>query len=344
MENNSQQQSTQSARPQFPFDPNKSLTYERQHHAHDDFVWHGGQAPAPRTAAAGTALGWLSVALGAAQLLAPRAFARAAGLPPWLLLYRAIGLREIACGVGLLSRPNSVGLRWARVAGDTMDGALLGAALFAPASQRQRLLRTAVMAVGISAMDVRAAAPQRRSPRSAAVPGSSGKRRVLQAITVNSTPEACYAFWRDMERFPSFMRHVESVHSIDGRRSHWVATGPAGSHVEWDAEITQDQPNRLLAWRSTAEADVHNSGEVRFEPAPGGNGTVIEVAMEYRPPGGRAGAALAMLFGEEPSQQIEGDLRRFKQLIETGEIPTTRGQPHGPRTMKARFINRRVEQ
>jgi uncharacterized membrane protein len=139
------------------------------------------------------------------------------------------------------------------------------------------------------------------------------------------------------------MRHVEEVRLIDDERSHWVATGPAGRHVEWDAEITLDEPNRQIAWRSIERADVHNSGSVRFSPSLDGRGTLIEVEMDYRPPAGRAGAVVAMLFGEEPSLQIEGDLRRFKQLIETGEIPTTRGQPHGQRTLKSRLFNRALE-
>jgi uncharacterized membrane protein len=136
---------------------------------------------------------------------------------------------------------------------------------------------------------------------------------------------------------------VESVRRIDEQRSHWIASGIAGRHLEWDAEITQDEPNRLLAWRSVENADVDNSGAVRFWPAGDGKGTVIEVEMAYRPPAGRAGAAVATLFGAEPSQQIEGDLRRFKQLIETGEIPTTRGQSHGRRTLKSRLFNRMFE-
>jgi uncharacterized membrane protein len=193
-------------------------------------------------------------------------------------------------------------------------------------------------------MDVRAGVAPRRGVSSEALPGTGGRRRVLQAVTVNRPPGECYRFWRDFESFPRFMRHVEEVRVIDDTRSHWRASAPAGRHVEWDAEIVTDEPDRLLSWRSAEGSDVYNSGAVRFWPAPGGKGTLIEVEMEYRPPAGKAGAMLAMLFGEEPSQQIEGDLRRFKQLIETGEVPTTRGQPHGQRTLKSRLFNREVEQ
>jgi uncharacterized membrane protein len=344
MENRLDQQSPQSARPRFPFDPNKSLTYEKPAHAYADFAWHGERPEARRDATLGRALGWLSLALGGAQLLAPRAFARATGLPEWLWLYRAIGAREMACGIGLLAQPKSAVWRWARVAGDSMDAAVLGTAMFSPRSERPRLARTAALAAGITAMDVRAGAARRRSASSETLPGTGGRRRVLQATTVNRSPADCYAYWRNFESFPRFMQHIEAVRRIDDQRSHWVASAPAGRHVEWDADITQDEPDHLIAWRSTEESAVHHSGAVRFTPVAGGKGTQIEVQMEYRPPAGSAGAVVAMLFGAEPSQQIEGDLRRFKQLIETGEIPTTRGQPHGQRTWKARLFNREVEQ
>jgi uncharacterized membrane protein len=343
MENRPDQQPAQSARPSFPFDPNMLLTYEEQPHAYADFTWQAGRPGAEREASLGKAMGWLSMALGAAQLLAPRSFARATGLPEWLWLYRAIGARELACGIGLLAQPKSAAWRWARVVGDSMDAAVLGAAMFSPVRDRRRLAATAALAAGITAMDVRASAARRRRPSSEELPGTGGKRHVLQTITVNYPPDECYGFWRNFESFPRFMRHVEEVRHIDDQRSHWVATGPAGRHVEWDAEITLDEPNRQIAWRSIERADVHNSGSVRFSPSLDGRGTLIEVEMDYRPPAGRAGAVVAMLFGEEPSLQIEGDLRRFKQLIETGEIPTTRGQPHGQRTLKSRLFNRALE-
>lgn len=344
----SRQERQQSRRgPRVPYDPNRALTYDarsRTPHAYSDVVWQGGRQHAEREATLGSALGWLSIAIGASQLLAPRAFARATGLPRLDLLYRVIGLRELACGVGLLTQPRSPVWKWARVAGDTMDVAVLGAAMFSPRSARGRLAATAAIATGITALDVRAGAWPRRSPSSETLPGSGGKRRVLKAITVNRSPEECYAFWRDAGRFPQFMRHVEAVQVLDDMRSHWRAAGPAGTTVEWDAEIIADQPGRLLAWRSVGDADVYNSGSVRFAPAPGGQGTLMQVEMEYSPPGGSAGAAVAMLFGEAPSQQIQGDLRRFKQLLECGEIPTTRGQPHGQRTLKSGWFNRVSEQ
>ena len=125
------------------------------------------------------------------------------------------------------------------------------------------------------------------------------------------------------------MRHVERIDVRDDRRSHWVAKGPAGSTIEWDAEITEDRSDEFIAWRSVDESQVDHAGSIRFEPAPGGRGTLVTVNMEYRPPLGTVGAAVSAWFGEDPSQTVKMDLRRFKQVMETGEVITTEGQPAG---------------
>jgi uncharacterized membrane protein len=154
---------------------------------------------------------------------------------------------------------------------------------------------------------------------------------VEQALTIERTPWDLYEFWRNFTNLPQFMEHLESVTVIDDKRSHWVAKAPsiAGGKVEWDAEIINDEPNALIAWRSLENANVDNAGSVRFVPGPEGRGTEVRVVIDYIPPGGRFGSWVAKLFGEEPSQQIREDLRRFKRLMETGEIPTTQGQPRG---------------
>ncbi len=151
-------------------------------------------------------------------------------------------------------------------------------------------------------------------------------------ITVNASPEAAYTRWRDLERLPTFMYHLESVRADGDGRTHWVAKAPAGTTVEWDAEITDDVPGMLIAWRSLDGASVDNSGAVRFSPAPAGRGTEINVEIRYSPPGGAVGSLVAKLFGEEPNQQISDALRRFKQLLETGEIARSDGSPLGTRT------------
>jgi uncharacterized membrane protein len=142
--------------------------------------------------------------------------------------------------------------------------------------------------------------------------------QVEQSITVDATPAALYSFWRKLENLPRIMSHVRSVTVRDDRRSHWIVRGPAGRDIEWDAEIINEVPGELIGWRSVGGAQVDHAGSVHFEPAAGGSGTVVRVVLRYDPPGGKIGAAFAKLFGEDPSQQIKEDLRRFKELIESG--------------------------
>jgi uncharacterized membrane protein len=151
---------------------------------------------------------------------------------------------------------------------------------------------------------------------------------VQRAVNINKPVDEVYAFWRDFENLPRFMCHLESVTREDARRSHWVARSPAG-RVAWDAEIVDERPNELIAWRSLADSDVRNAGTVIFERGPGGRGTTIRVSLSYAPPGGTFVAVVAKLFGAEPGQQIRDDLRRLKQLMEAGEVPTVDGQPRG---------------
>jgi uncharacterized membrane protein len=153
--------------------------------------------------------------------------------------------------------------------------------------------------------------------------------KVEKSVTINKSPAELYSFWRNFENLPRFMNHLESVKSTGGNRSHWVAKAPAGTTVEWDAEVYNEKENELIAWRSLEGSQVDNAGSVRFEPATGGRGTNVRVSLKYDPPGGIIGAGIARLFGENPEQQIDEDLRRFKQLMETGETATIAGQPTG---------------
>jgi uncharacterized membrane protein len=161
----------------------------------------------------------------------------------------------------------------------------------------------------------------------------SGPRgvHVEEIVTINRPPSQLYRFWRAFEQLPTFMDHLVSVTQLDQRRSHWIAKAPAGRTVEWDAEIINEIPDELIGWRTLDGADVISAGSVRFLPARGGRGTEVRVRLQYDPPGGKVGSAIAWMFGEEPSQTIQEDLRRFKWLMEAGEIPTTEGQPRGRR-------------
>jgi uncharacterized membrane protein len=150
--------------------------------------------------------------------------------------------------------------------------------------------------------------------------------KVSECIAINRPAEQLYELWRDLEGLPRFMSHLISVQT-DGTRSHWSAHGPGRTAVEWDAEIINQTPGRLIAWRSLAGSRVNTAGSVHFMPLPGDRGTEVRVTLKYDPPAGKLGNWLAWLFGAAPGQQIHEDLRRFKQLVEAGEIATTRGQP-----------------
>lgn len=290
------------------------------------------------------ALGWFSVGIGVAQLLAPRAMAHATGVAGRTGWMRLVGIREIAAGVGILSTRKPAGWLWTRVAGDAMDLALLGLVAGASGTRKRRRVALATAAVaGVAALDVLTSVRQSRRPTPAPAVSASGALTVEKSITVNRSADDCYRYWRDLENLPRFMRHLEQVKSTADNRTHWKARGPVGASVEWDAEVTVDQPGELLAWHSVAGADVDNAGTVRFERAAGGRGTIVRVDLQYSPPGGKAGGLLAKLFGEEPSQQLDEDLRRFKWLLETGEIPTTVGQSSGRRDPLVRMLFRKGE-
>ena len=156
--------------------------------------------------------------------------------------------------------------------------------------------------------------------------------KVERTVTIEKSAEDLYRFWHTLENLPRFTRHLKSVKVYDDGRSHWVTSAPMGNSVEWDARITEDRPNQVIAWTSVEGADIANSGSVHFQPAPGDRGTEVKVITTYDAPAGVVGDAIAKLFGENPKQQIGDDLARFKMLMETGEIATNEGQPSGRRS------------
>ena len=154
---------------------------------------------------------------------------------------------------------------------------------------------------------------------------------VEQSMLIQRPAEELYSFWRDFENLPRIMTHLVSVQRTEEGRTHWVAAVPklAGTQVAWDAEVTADEPNRRIGWRSLPGSQVDTEGEIRFEPAPGDRGTYVHVAMSYVPPAGKLGHLLAWLLNETPMRKMRDDLRNFKRLMETGEIVTTIGQSRG---------------
>lgn len=157
------------------------------------------------------------------------------------------------------------------------------------------------------------------------VPAKQGVR-VEKSIIVNRPARELHDFWRDLQNLPGVMSHIESVVKIDDDRSHWVAKGPLGSKVEWDAEVINEIPGELIAWRSLEGSTVDSAGSVHFQELPGGRGTRVSVTLKYNPPAGKLGAAVSKLLGEDPEKQIREDLRRFRQLMESGEIPNAASQ------------------
>jgi uncharacterized membrane protein len=150
-----------------------------------------------------------------------------------------------------------------------------------------------------------------------------------KSITVNRSREDVYQFWRELGNLPRFMYHLKSVLQLSATQSHWTVKAPGGGSVEWDAQIIAERPDELISWRSIEGSDIRHEGSVRFRQAPGDRGTEVEVQLEYDAPGGSVGAAIATLFGEEPNQQLRDDLRRFKQVMETGEVVRSDGSLEG---------------
>lgn len=223
--------------------------------------------------------------------------------------------------------------------GSRVLSALTGALLLASGVQRRNvggiarsLLGTLLMARGFTG--ARSAPALRRrtagGPREAGVTPSP--RRLVQvqkSLTIQRSADDLYAFWRKVENLPSVMRHLRSVTSLDGSRSRWVALGPFDRPVEWEARIIRDEPGRQIAWRSVEGSEIVHAGTVRFDEAPAGRGTEVHISWHYAPPAGRIGEGVARLLHNAPVQQIEEDLRRFKQMMEAGEVATTQGQPTG---------------
>jgi uncharacterized membrane protein len=151
------------------------------------------------------------------------------------------------------------------------------------------------------------------------------------SVTILRPRQEVYAFWKRLENLPLFMKHLETVEDLGDRRSRWVARTPAGGRVDWEAETIEERNGELLSWRSLPGSRVYNAGTVLFENTSGGRGTSVRVHLEFVPPGGAAGRIAARLLGPITSQQVREDLRRFKNLMEAGEIPTTSGQSAGRR-------------
>jgi uncharacterized membrane protein len=274
-------------------------------------------------------LGWFSVGLGLGALVAPRALARAIGVRPRARacsLLRAVGAREVAAGVGLLgARRRSAPWLWARVAGDVIDLALLGAALRSARAKSGRVLGAMGAVAGVAACDVLAAlgASHRES--------GHALEPVRRSVTIARTPSQVYRFWRDLQNLPAFMLGLESVEVLDAHRSRWRARGPVGPVVEWEVILIDDVEDQLIRWSSTEGSPVRTDGVVTFRPAPGRRGTEVHLEVAFAPGHGAVGRAVAALSGGVIGTKLEADLGRCKQLLETGHITHSDASVHaGP--------------
>lgn len=275
-----------------------------------------------------TGLGWFSLALGTAELAAPRGVASLIGIPddPRLVsVLRGFGAREIASGIGILAQPNRAGWVWSRVGGDAVDLAFLSSAANEDTADRRRVALAAAAVAGVTVLDVICARGLQEQSRRQTNGDAPHEVSVERAVTINKPIDEVYGFWKHYENLPHFMRHLESVVSTGGNRWLWTAKGPAGMRVSWEAETIAERENEWIAWRSLEGADVDNRGSVRFKRAPATRGTEVRVHLKYSPPAGSIGRGVAWLFGKEPAQQIHEDLRRLKQLMETGQVPLSDG-------------------
>jgi len=210
-----------------------------------------------------------------------------------------------------------------------MDLALLGKALSSEPGQKDRLSAATAVIAGVTAVDLYCGQQLSRAGEDGLQATENSSALRVQAITVRQPVDEVYRFWHRFENLPRFMANLESVQMINDRISRWRAKGPAGSTVEWEAETIEDLPNELIAWQSLPGSDVQHTGRVRFCEAPAGRGTEVKVEMVFRPPAGIVGEKIAFLFGKDPKQMLREDMRRFKQVMETGEVVLSEGALHG---------------
>ncbi len=277
------------------------------------------------------ALGWFSIGLGAAEVLLPGTLARLIGLRRrHKTLFRFFGLREIAAGVGILSETKYPAWVKSRVAGDALDLACLGLALASPSNKQMRVAAATAAVVGVTALDIMCADEMTRTRKLGGGNGVSPRQlRFKNSVVINKPAEQLYRYWRNFENLPQIMFYLESVHVTSDGHSHWIAKGPGNKSIKWQAEITEDKPNERISWRTLPGSDVNHVGTVTFESAPGSRGTIVRVEIDMKITAGPLGAAFAKMMNRDPQQEIHNSLRYFRQLMETGVIPTTVGQSAG---------------
>jgi uncharacterized membrane protein len=262
-------------------------------------------------------LGWLSLAVGAAQVVAPRVVGKLVGVrAPRRVqgLIRLLGVRGLLSGLGLLSRGRAG--RWlkARIAGDLIDFGLLRKALRQPGARRARTAGALLATWGLALYDARTSLLARRDALALA------SAPVRRSITIARPAAAIFRMWRDFSHLSDFFPHVDFVDVIDEQTSRWRVRGATGDVLEWETVIVEERPDELLRWKSVDRASVATSGVLQLVPAPGGRGTEVHLEVQYHPPGGAVGRIIASLWSESPEQELDAALRRLKQRLETGGV------------------------
>jgi uncharacterized membrane protein len=278
------------------------------------------------TARLSNRLGWFSIGLGLAEVIAPGALSKVIGVrnqPKNRTILRLYGLRELAAGVGILAQPRQAGWLWARVAGDAVDISSLLSATGNRRNNKGKIAFATASVIGVTAADIYCA-QQLSSGRQRGAGADQG--RVVRTIIVGRSAEDVYNFWHNFENLPRFMTYLQSVRYTGDRRTHWVAKGPAGARLEWDAETVMEESNRTSSWRSVEGSPIENSGSVRFERAPGDRGTLVRVEIDVsRNPGA---AALGKLLKIDLGRRVAHDLRNLKQVLEIGEVTQSEASIH----------------
>lgn len=282
------------------------------------------------------ALGWFSVGLGFTELTAGKVLADALGLENRAGLLRIYGLREIATGIGILASKDPTPWIWGRVAGDALDIATVATGFQdSKAKQKANLALALAALTGATVTDVMCGQRLSRARRTALEPQGreaeesveTAQAQVERSLTIEKPAEELYQRWRQPETLSRIMGHFADIRASGDGQTHWQVHGPFGHTLEWDMRTIEDRPDELLRWQASPGTQLPVEGSVRFRPALGDRGTVVALRFQFDPPGGVLGDAALKLLGGAPGLLASKALRRFKSLVETGEIPTTERQP-----------------
>lgn len=280
-------------------------------------------------------LGWFSLGLGLAEIAAPKKVAKLAGLSNGRGVVKAFGVREVISGFAVLAAPVAKYGLWARVAGDLLDLAVVGKGLAESESlKRRRRLKTAAAAIlGITALDLYSSYKETAGDGYSRTRGAALPEPVIarESVTIKKPAEDLYLRWRNFSKLPRFFSFLEMVEEISEKQSRWKLKSFAGLNIEWVAELLDDKPGTVISWRTIEGSDISHAGSVSFKATGRGGETILTAELQFTA-GGRPSSRINKAINWLGEHKLKHDLRRFKQLMETGEIATTKCQPAGRRS------------